>query len=418
MIDLLTPSHKIDPSPKPWPDRDWSRMPGKFLDPANIRSMKPDTLHRDRYSEAERLAAWKQVNDMHMWAREHNPGIPKEHGIYLLSASMGGGKSMWAIGIALMAWAHRAIPVFSSESMGALFGYQLSLEQVYLFPDVVPPGSIVLVDEISALADAHSGQAMRGRTLYSSMTGFRKGGNLAITMTAAEAMLAWQLRVSMQAVIEPYLQRPKRQKLMGYSMTGKPQYTTYTLRENELDYPPFCYLQARAISQPWEGKRVHEDRRAWQEKQEMSDSQRRRAKGSKWKTESVRSGDPMLYDLAGKLYDTYQRVPISDQHSLSAGRMREASELARAGGRFDTEDVLRAFARWAAIDNRVFIQFEQSGWIPWRDVYGVATNFSKEIFETISEKNFKKMFREVLPKNDSTSQRLKWDALFRYAHSG
>ena len=417
MIDLLTPSHKIEPSPKPWPDRDWSRMPGKLLDGDNIRSMKPDTLHRDRYSEAERLAAWKQVNDMHMWAREHNPGIPKEHGIYLLSAEMGGGKSMWAIGAAIMAWAHRAIPVFSSESMGALFGYQLTLEEVYMFPDVVPQGSIVLVDEIAALADAHSGQAVRGRTLYAAMTGFRKGGNLALTMTAAEAMLAWQLRVSMQAVIEPYLQRPKRQKLMSYSMTGKPQYTTYTLRENELDYPPFCYLQARAIALPWEGKRVHEDRRAWQREHEMSDSQRRRNKGHKYTLESVRSGDPVLYDLSAKLYDTYQRVPISDQHSLSAGRMREASELARAGGRFDTDDVLKAFAKWAAIDNRIFIQFEQAGWVPWNVVYGCATSFSKEFFETISEKTFKKMVIEALPKNDTTTQRMRADALLRFARS-
>ena len=88
-----------------------------------------------------------------MWGRENNPGLPPNTGIYLFSALMGEGKSLLMIAFAMLAWMFRAVPVFSSESMGALFGYRLSLPQVYNFPDVMPPGSILLLDEIAALAD-------------------------------------------------------------------------------------------------------------------------------------------------------------------------------------------------------------------------------------------------------------------------
>ena len=393
MIDLLVPSHELEPSKKPWPDRDWTAMPGHLLTPTTIKSMRPDTLHRDEYGEKDRIEAWELIHEMHLWARERNPGIPRQHGIYLLSASMGGGKSMWAIGAALMAWCHRAVPVFSSESMGALFGYRLSLEQVYNFPDVVPPGSIVLLDEIAALADAHSGQAVRGRVLHAGMTGFRKGGNLALTMTAAESMLAWQLRVSMEAVIEPYVQMPKKTILTGYSMTGKPQYSTYTLREHELKYPKFCYLQARGLRQPWQGRRVFEDYRADVRKAKTSPEKRRREMQKNWKLETVRSADPFVYDLAAKLYDTYQRVPISDQHGLTAAHMREASEVLRSGGSLDTGDRIRDFFRWACANN-VFSQYVvKRGWIPFADLLSAAQIFDKDYFHKTSPKRFKAMVR-------------------------
>ena len=124
-------------------------MPGLFLDEDIIRSMREDTLHRDIHAVEARLEAWRLVHEHHLWAREHNPGRPPDTGIYLFKAPMGEGKSHLMLAYAMLAWMFRGVPVFSSESMGALFGYQLRLEEIYNFSDVLPPGSILLVDELA-----------------------------------------------------------------------------------------------------------------------------------------------------------------------------------------------------------------------------------------------------------------------------
>ena len=149
MIDFLTAPATQDASPRPWPDRDWTSMPGLFLDEDIIRSMREDTLHRDIHAVEARLEAWRLVHEHHLWAREHNPGRPPDTGIYLFKAPMGEGKSHLMLAYAMLAWMFRGVPVVSSESMGALFGYQLRLEEIYNFSDVLPPGSILLVDELA-----------------------------------------------------------------------------------------------------------------------------------------------------------------------------------------------------------------------------------------------------------------------------
>lgn len=409
MIDLLVPSFEREPAPKPWPDRDWAGMPGRMMGQDAIRSMRPDTLKRDQYEEVERLTAWRQIDEMHLWAREHNPGIPSKHGIYLLSASMGGGKSLWAIAAAMVAWAHRAVPVFSSESMGALFGYRLNLEQVYNFPDVVPSGSIVLLDEIAALADSHSGQAVRGRVLHASTTTFRKGGNLALTATAAESMLAWQLKTSMEAVIEPRIEMPKKRVLSGHDWMGRPQYGSYRLREHELKYPKFCYLQAQALKTPWEGRRVFEDYRA---SQLAETAPQRRGKRGAWKLEDMRSAEPFVYDLAARLYDTFQRVPISDQHGLSAQRMRDASDTLRSGGTLDTEEPLIEFFRWTQQTN-VLSRYGKTGSIPFKDLHEAANMQDERVFRRMSGAAFTRAVRQLLPDHATSTRAVRLEELRR-----
>ena len=406
MLDLLTPSFKVEPSARPWPKRDWDQMPGRFLGPDVIRSMVADTLHRDVYSERDRLDAWNTVNEMHLWAREHNPGIPNNHGIYLLSAELGGGKSLWAIAAALTAYAHRAVPVFSSESMGALFGWQLPLEDVYRFPDVVAPGSIVLIDEISALADTYSGQANRGRVLHAGMTSFRKGGNLALTATAAESQLAWQLRVAMAAVIEPYVQLPRKKVLRGYSETGTPHFGVMTAREHELRYPKFCYLRARALIQPWQGRRAWED---YRQEQARARARNPRRRGRQWRTEEVRCLDPFAYDLAARLYDTFTRVPISDPHHIGAQQMRDATAARRRGGPRDGGGGVEEVLRWA-VQHNVLGQY-RGGRVPYAALLQAARHFDPA-FEGMKAAVFKRAVREVL--GEGTSERaVSLDALSR-----
>ena len=84
--------------------------------------------------------------------------------------------------------------------MSTNFGYRLPLENVYSFSDTAPAGSIVLIDELAAIADRYTGGSNRGRTLHNSLTSFRKGGNLALAATAAESHLSWQPKIKAMTV--------------------------------------------------------------------------------------------------------------------------------------------------------------------------------------------------------------------------
>ena len=400
MVDLVTPPKKIKPSKKPWPDRDWEKMPGTLLGPETIKAMRPDALHRDVYSEKQRLEAWSLVNDYHMWSRENNPDLPPDTGIYLFSAPMGEGKSLLMITIAMMAWMFRAVPVFSSESMGALFGYQLSLPQVYNFPDVIPPGSILLLDEIAALADAHSGQANRGRVLHAGLTSFRKSGNLALTASAAESHISWQIRVATKGVIKPQMFTPTKKVITAYDYRGRPKVAKMRLRESELKYHKFCYLRAQSLRQPWQGRMVWEDYR--QALRDFQQSRLARSRGhsqldQRWKVENVPTPSPYYMDLAAKLYDTYARVPISDALSLGAQQMQEMAGQLRAARDGHTQEAQVAnFITWA-IQHRVFAGYAGVGSVPYDDILMVARKHDPRAFEGFSKAALRRALGELFP---------------------
>ena len=327
---------------------------GELLTPETIRSMRSDPLHRDRYTEAQRLDAWETVNRYHMWDKKHNPGLPPANGIYLFSADMGEGKSHLMLALALLAWMFRAVPVYSSESVGALFGYRLPLAKIYNFADVVEPGSILLVDELAALADAYSGRANRGRTLHNGLTSFRKGENLALTATAAEAHISWQLRIAMKAVIEPRRKMPTKDAVVRYDYAGRPQTKKYYVREHELTYPKFCYLEATAVKSPWIGRWVPEDYRAELAKARTGGNGQQ-AVDPRWKKESVVVPVPYYMDLAANLYDTFMRVPVSDAFEIGADEMR-----AETGGR-SSQGRLRPLVKALAtiLEKDVFVQYRR-----------------------------------------------------------
>ena len=400
MVELITLPKWVEPSKKPWPDRDWEKMPGTLLGPETIKAMRPDALHRDVYSEKQRLEAWSLVNNYHMWARENNPGLPPDTGIYLFSAPMGEGKSLLMIAIAMMAWLFRAVPVFSSESMGALFGYRLSLPQVYNFPDVIPPGSILLLDEIAALADAHSGQANRGRVLHAGLTSFRKSGNLALTASAAESHISWQIRVATKGVIRPQMITPTKEVITAYDYRGRPTFARMRLRESEVEYPKFCYMRAQSLRQPWQGRRVWEDYQ--QALRDFQQSRLTRSRGHsqldpRWKVEKMPMAAPFYVDLAAKLYDTYARVPISDALSIGAQQMQEMAGQLRAARDGHTQEAQVAnFIAWA-IQHRVFAGYAGVGGVPYDDILMVARKHDPRAFEGFSKAALRRALGELFP---------------------
>jgi hypothetical protein len=301
---------------------------------------------------------------------------------------MGEGKSHLMLCYALLAWMFRAVPVFSSESMGALFGYGIRLDEVYNFSDVLPPGSILLVDELAAIADSMAGQANRGRVLHAGLTSFRKGGNLALTATASEWNISPQLKIAMRAVIEPKRTRPTKRVVTSYDSRGRPKLAQLYLREHELEYPRFCYLKAEGLLAPWVGRRAHEDYRQALHESRNPRRQPGKAMDPRWKPSKVLTPSPFYMDLASKLYDTHMRVPTSDSHSIDADVMRASAERARG------ETSIPGLIAWL---NQQHILREYQGLenIQLKDLHETAKAYSP-VFERMSRRRFGRELTEEI----------------------
>lgn len=359
-------------------------MPGVLLTPDRIESMKRDTLHRDAYSVPDRVKAWEAVNRWHMEARETNRGLPPDTGPYLFSADMGESKSHLMITYAVQAWATRAVPVFSVPSVGALFGYLLTYEEMYDFADMIPPGSILIIDEIAALLDVYTSRANRGRTLHAGLTSFRKGGTLLLTATAHEARVSWEMKSSYKAVIKPGRRYPTKQVLAAVKyFTCEPIYKTMYKRAHELEYPPFCYVQARGLIAPWAGRKVFEDYDAYLA--DMRAANRNGAQGAtKWKEVKVVVPNEEWMNIGGKLYDTFQRVPTSDAFGIDSKRLHEH------WGRQKNNPIGRFLAA-AVAQGALATVVDRYGWVRQDILRDMAAEFDSSAFKGMSAAKFRGM---------------------------
>ena len=388
-LDFTTPYAEHVPAPKPWPDRDWAAMPGVLLTPDRIRSMKRDSLHRDAYGITERVATWEKINRWHMEARETNRGLPPDTGPYLFSGDMGTSKSHLMVTYALQAWANRAVPVFSVPSVGALFGYLLTYEEMYDFADSIPPGSILIIDEIAALLDVYTSKANRGRTLHAGLTSFRKGGTLLLTATAHEARVSWEMKSSYRAVIKPERRYPaKRVVTARHHFTCEPtKYKLVYLRANELKYPPFCYVQARGLIAPWAGRKVFEDYDSYLA--DMQAGNRNGAQGdTKWKEVPVTVPTEGWMALGAQLYDTFERVPTSDPFGIDSKRMHDhwGTQKGDPMGRFLA----------AAVEQGTLGQVHKAGWVAQDVLRDLAVEFDPARFKGISAGQFRSMLEKAV----------------------
>ena len=405
-LNLFTPNAERRPARKPPPERRWDEMPGKLVDQDVIRSMRPDDLHRDIWPVEKRVGLWERSHEAHLHAREHNAGYPENHGLYLVSGPMGAGKSLWMVAVAYSPWRFQAIPVFSPESAGLLFGYRISLEQMYGFSDILPQGSILVCDELAALSDNYGGGAVRSRTLSAAMTSFRKQGGLLLGASASEWSIAGALKVASEATITPKRVWPKKQIIVAYDDAWNEVYATVNLKPNEMKYPSFCYMKTTGLQVPWERRRVDEDYRRDLEKARQAQSRRaRQAAGgdfdlSRWHPISVSSPTPQWAYLSSGLYDTFSRVPISDQYHIDADRMRasslEGQRLALGSGEPDLAAQVLDFLRWS-VSTTLYDEHFRKGSIPWEKLHEGAEFWKPEIFKRMPMAQFQRGVKAVLP---------------------
>ena len=121
---------------------------------------------------------------------------------------------------------------------------------------------------------------------------------------------------------------------------------------------------------------------------------------------------------AGKLYDTFSRVPISDQHFISADKMRRTAEAQRRGGPGpDVEQQARAFLAWT-VTNDVFHLYYKAGYVEWADVLKTAVHFDKATFGRMPSTKFRALLRDLLPKGGATQRRLSLDGILEFVDGG
>lgn len=404
-------------APKTPPTRRWDEMPGILVDPSIIRSMKADDLHRDMWSVEARVAMWERVEAQHQRAREEHPGYPVKNGLYILSGPMGAGKSLFAVCVALAAHAHLAIPVFSPVSAGLLFGRHITLEQMYQFPDILPQGSILVCDEIAALADASGSQAMRNRTLGASMTAFRKSQGLVLGASAAEWAIAGNLRVSAEATITPSRYWPRKSVVVDYKSNWEEICKWVPLKPHELQFPAFCYMRVKGLKVPWDRRRIQEDFE--QELRKARAPKHRRGADvdlSRWHPIKVAPPWPQLAYVASALYDTFSRVPISDQHFVDADRIRAAAYQAEGGGESDGLTFsarVYDFLVWS-IGTNLYDNSLAKGYVEFERLMEAAIAFDSATFKGVHATTFRKGVHKHLP-DSCTRRRVEIEGIFALA---
>ena len=233
---------------------------------------------------------------------------------------------------------------------------------MYQFSDIFPQGAVLICDELAALADSYGSQAMRNRTLGATMTSFRKSGGLVLGASAAEWAISGHLKVSSEALITPRRAWPKKtvavyEKQSPYGNMKLVNKQVY-LKTGEMEYPPFCYMGARGLKIPWERKRLEEDYRAELHKARMPARKNgnRQDNLDRWHPIAVSSPTPATAYWASALYDSFARVPVSDQHFIGADRMRAAavSMPPDAGlAKPDLNAQVEAYLRWSIANDPV-----------------------------------------------------------------
>ena len=109
--------------------------------------------------------------------------------------------------------------------------------------------------------------------------------------------------------------------------------------------------------------------------------------------------------FASKLYDTHSRVPITDQHFISADKMRaeaEARRLGRDGS--DPATRLDACLRWS-LGTTAYDDYWMKGKVPLDELKGIAIHYDKRTFKRMTKADFQKHLGELLASPGAVTRR-------------
>ena len=359
------------------PVRDWAALDERKVPRAAVEEMLPDELHRDAYPKARRLKAWDSVERNHQWAREHNAGWPVTNGIYLIEGGVGAGKTNAMMAFALSYWETWAVPVFTNMSALTMFHF-LSPAEMFSFMDkesrIVPKGSIILLDEIAALA-------VRGRNssaqqeLSAVVTTVRKNQWLILCATAAP----WQISSSFLNILDgrlrPSVVQQYEQQHGGYNKWGR-ELPPVLAPARKTAYPPYCYLGLEAASPVMQEMMLLDDV-AYAE--ETGLPERRGAAGVINTASGLAIRQGVWTPSAAQVYrgslisDTYDQVPVGSVYGVTAEVMREERNRQKAAGGDADGALLPAADMTPGGWLRAYaLRMDGGAWVDYADAQGEA----------------------------------------------
>ena len=144
-------------------------LPGIHVTPDHFEELglRPDPLKRDVHSLETRKEQWERTEALHQEHRE-DPVYSDHYGLWLVSAPLGKGKTLSCADRLRREFYEMGVPVFHTGSL--LFGNRLSVIEGYTFPDIIPPGSAVFIDEVHAYVERYAEASLRQRTLSQATT--------------------------------------------------------------------------------------------------------------------------------------------------------------------------------------------------------------------------------------------------------
>ena len=302
-------------------------LPGIHVTPDHFEELglHPDPLNRDVHALQARTDQWERTEALHEEHRE-NPLYSDHYGLWLVSAPMGKGKTLSCADRLRREFYEMGVPVFHTGSL--LFGNRLSVIEGYTFPDIIPPGSAVFIDEVHAYVERYAEASLRQRTLSQATTSLRKIQATVLGASASE----WTVGMSYKAAC----------KWLTYPSQWHP--------ESGYRFPPWCYIKLTSVGpQPWRGKMLGEEYGAV----DMPPLRRR----------IVRRLEPSEVWSTSKLVDTFDRVPIGAGYQTSADAIRKAmsGEITAEELDDDTKWDLVMGALATAVERGDFSRFEATG---------------------------------------------------------
>ena len=259
---------------------------GVTITPEMVGDMPRNMFGEDSYSVDERVRSAKWLMETYEINRLRPvyPRIWQEPGLYLLSGSMGGGKTMYCanLGVIFMmcGW-----PPYSTA--GFLFGKRFDEVQTFAFPNFITPGCMVFADELHAIYGRYTGASIRGQTMAAATASFRKQKIYCFGTTAREWMLGPDIKASILG--------------LGYPRHSSPP--------GPPTAPPWAYRAIRwYYPDPWGGRELRE---------QFGESNPQKCE--KW-TEY-----PHSYDLtrAAKHFDSWEKIKLDFGGGINAAEFRD-----------------------------------------------------------------------------------------------
>ena len=206
--------------------------------PGYLRRLGPQDIENlahhpgDHIPTAVRLKEHETIEAHHQANRDSVGDV--DWGLHLVLGEKGAGKSTAATISAAAAYSAGRVVV---SNLSLLFGWHVSdVRDVFAFGRSLPPGTLLVLDEIHALLSRYDQGSLRSRSMISAIAGLRKQRVQLLGISSQESLLSHDLR-----------------EQTDYAHLVKPgRYRPPSRRNKEIAYPPWCHILVRSLGpRPW-----------------------------------------------------------------------------------------------------------------------------------------------------------------------